>query len=114
MHEMSLVASLLDIVEEYASRYGFGRVNALKLSFGALSRIDPSALKMAFEVLSEGTRARGALLECAVLPVTVHCLACGEDLAVEGYPASCPKCSGDEVVPAGGFEELRLEEIDVD
>lgn len=114
MHEMSLVGSLLDIVEEYAVRYRFGRVNALKLSFGALSCIEPLALKTAFEVLSEDTRAQGAVLEYAVLPVTVHCLACSEDLAVEGYPAPCPKCSGDEVVLAGGFEELRLEEIDVD
>jgi len=37
MHEITLTRSLIDIVEEYARREGFSRVNVLKLSFGRLS-----------------------------------------------------------------------------
>ena len=114
MHEMSLVGSMLDIIEDYAAKHSFARVNALMLSFGALSCIEPSALRMSFEVLSKGTRAQGASLEYKIHPVTVHCISCGLDLEVSDYPASCPKCLGDEVVLVGGFEELRLEEMDVD
>jgi hydrogenase nickel incorporation protein HypA/HybF len=114
MHEMSLVGSMLDIVEDYAAKHGFARVNALKLSFGALSCIEPSALAMSFEVLSRETRAEGARLEYAVLPVVIHCIACSRDQEVGEYPAPCPACLGDEVVLVGGFEELRLEEMDVD
>ena len=114
MHEMSLVGSLLDIVEEYSVRHGFSKVKTLRLSFGALSCIEPSALKMAFDVLSLDTKASGAGLEYVIHPVTVHCLACEKDHAVKEYPCVCPACSGDEVALTGGFEELRLEEMDVD
>jgi hydrogenase nickel incorporation protein HypA/HybF len=114
MHEMSLVGSMLDIIEEYAARHGFSRVNALKLSFGALSCIEPSALRMSFEVLSKETRAQGAELTYTIHPVVVHCLTCSQDLEVGEYPAPCPQCGGDEVALVAGFEELRLEEMDVD
>jgi hydrogenase nickel incorporation protein HypA/HybF len=114
MHEMSLVGSIIDIVEEYSARHGFCRVNTIKLSFGALSCIDPSALKMAFDVLSQDTRAAGAGLDYVIHPITVHCITCEQDHEVSEYPCACPGCSGDEVALMGGFEELRLEEMDVD
>jgi hydrogenase nickel incorporation protein HypA/HybF len=114
MHEMSLVSSLLHIVEDYAEKHSFRRVNALKLSFGALSCIEPFALKMSFDVLSKDTRAEGASLEYVVHPATIHCMTCGRDLRVHEYSAPCPECLGEEVSIVGGFEELRLEEIDVD
>lgn len=114
MHEMSLVSSLIEIIEDYSARHGFSRVNTIKLSFGALSCIEPSALKMAFDVLSQDTLACGAGLEYVIHPVTVHCIACGKDHVVKEYPCACPACAGDEVALTGGFEELRLEEMDVD
>jgi hydrogenase nickel incorporation protein HypA/HybF len=114
MHEMSLVGSMLDIIEEYAAKHGFAKVNSLKLSFGKLSCIEPSALQMSFEVLSQGTKAQGASLAYTIHPVVVHCITCSRDLEVGEYPASCPECRGDEVALVGGFEELRLEEMDVD
>ncbi|MFY9399124.1 MAG: hydrogenase maturation nickel metallochaperone HypA [Desulfomonilia bacterium] len=114
MHEMSLVSSVLDIVEDYASRHRFGRVDTVRLSFGALSGIDPAALRFAFEVLSGETRCRGAALELKVVPARVYCLACGGENEVEGFPADCPHCGSAQVTPTGGFDGLRLEELDVD
>jgi len=55
MHEMSLTASILEIIGEYANRHHISKVNALKLSFGALSCIEPRSLEFAFEVLSRDT-----------------------------------------------------------
>jgi hypothetical protein len=34
--------------------------------------------------------------------------------AVDEYPCECPRCGGCEVCVVGGFEDLRLEELDVD
>jgi len=114
MHEVSLVCALLDIVEDCASRHGFSRVNSLRLSFGVLSGIEPHALKLAFEALSPDTRCRGASLEFEVRPAVAHCLSCGRDHQAEGFPSPCPGCGGFESVPAGGFEDLKIEELDVD
>ena len=59
MHELSLIRSLLDIVEDYAAKHRFHRVHSLKLSFGRLSCLDAQALKFAFDVQSAGTKAEG-------------------------------------------------------
>jgi hydrogenase nickel incorporation protein HypA/HybF len=100
MHEMSLVSSLIEIIEDYSARHGFSRVNTIKLSFGALSCIEPSALKMAFDVLSQDTLACGAGLEYVITPVTsLHSIGrptwCRNTHALPACTATC--------VPNGGF-----------
>jgi hydrogenase nickel incorporation protein HypA/HybF len=111
---MSLASSMMNIIDEYAQRYGFSKVSALRLSFGALSGIDEQALKFAFEVISMGTRAEGAELEVDIRPIVLQCLSCGHESQSGEFPGSCPLCASDEVVIAGGTEELRLLDMDVD
>jgi hydrogenase maturation protease len=62
MHEMSLVSSMLDIVDEYAARHAFRQVNVLRLSFGALSAIDGSrsAWPLTCSLRTGPHRARGS------------------------------------------------------
>ena len=114
MHELSLVESILQIVDEYATKDGFSRVTSLRLTCGKLSSVVPQALSFAFEVQSKGTRAEGAALELEILPAVVHCLACGIDVEVDRFDARCPTCKGFEVLLVGGTEELKLIELDVE
>ncbi len=114
MHELSLVESILQIVDEYAAKDGFSRVTSLRLSFGKLSCVVPQALSFAFEVQSKGTRAEGAALELEILPAAIHCLACEKDFEVDRFEAQCPLCRGHEVLLVGGTEELKLIELDVE
>lgn len=114
MHELSLTRSVLDIVEDYALKHRFQRVNTLKLSFGRLSCLDPKALKFAFEAQSAGTRAEGAVLIFQVHPARMTCLTCDREVDVASWTTTCPLCHGDEVLLTGGTEELKLLEMDVD
>lgn len=114
MHELSLVNELLEIIDDYGRTHRFEKVNALKLSFGRLSCIDPSALRFAFEVQSQDTKARGATLDFDILPIVIHCLACGKESTVERYPAACPACATETVLMTGGTESLQFLEMDVD
>lgn len=111
---MSLISSILEIVDEYAVRHRFERVNTLKLSVGAMSCVEPKTLSFAFEVISKGTRAEGAVLDLDVLPVVLYCFACAGEHTVEAFEAACPACGGSQVSVVGGTEELRLLELDVD
>ncbi len=113
MHELSLVSSILDIIEDYASQDGFRRVNNLRLSCGRLSGVDLQCLRFAFEVLSRETRSEGATLEIDFLPIVISCLSCGKDTEVKYLEAACPECGSENVLLAGGTEELRLLELDV-
>jgi len=114
MHELSLTQSLLDIVEDYARREGFSRVNVLKLSFGRLSCIDPGALEFAFDIQSRGTKAEGARLKFDIRPAVLYCTHCKQEILSEGFQPLCPLCGGGDVLLAGGTEELKLLEMDVD
>jgi hydrogenase nickel incorporation protein HypA/HybF len=115
MHEISLTQSLLDIVEEYACRERFVRVNVLKLSFGRLSCLDAGSLEFAFAVQARGTKAEGARLEFDIRPAVVYCGHWGREATLAGcFELLCPRCSGNEVRLTGGTEELKLLEMDVD
>ncbi len=114
MHELSLVQSLLEIVDEHASSHGFERVNSLTLSYGRLAGIEESALAFGFEVLSKGTRAQGAQLILEVSPGRLQCLQCLREFETGEFAHTCPGCGSLQVVLIGGLEELRLLEMDVD
>ena len=114
MHELSIVCSILDIIEEYAEEHHFRKVTSMTLSFGRLSCIEPQVLQFAFEIQSSGTKADGAKLEFDIRPIIIHCFSCEKDVEAETYAAVCPECNGAEVLLSGGTEEIQLIEIDVD
>jgi hydrogenase nickel incorporation protein HypA/HybF len=114
MHELSIICSILDIIEEYAEAHRFKSVKSMKLSFGRLSCIEPQSLAFIFEIQSSGTKAEGALLEFDIKPIIIHCYSCEKDVELETYTAVCPQCKGSEVLLVGGTEGIQLLEIDVD
>jgi len=115
MHELSLVQSLLSIVDQYAGREKFSRVRSLKLSFGRLSCLDQKSLEFAFSVQSVGAAAEHATLNFEILPARIYCFSCGKDIILPGALTDyCPCCHGQDIVLSGGTEELKLLEMDVD
>jgi hydrogenase nickel incorporation protein HypA/HybF len=114
MHELYLAESILTIVQDYAARQKFSKVNSISLSFGRLSCIESKSLQFAFEVQAKNTSAENASLAFQILPAVIHCFSCEKDLEVETYSAVCPKCGGEEVILTGGTEELQILEMDVD
>ena len=115
MHELSLIQSLLSIVEQYADVEKFSRVRSLKLSFGRLSCLDQKSLEFAFSVQAAGTIAEHAALDFEIIPARIYCLSCEEDVILPGTLGEfCPRCNGQDIVLSGGTEELKLMEMDVD
>jgi hydrogenase nickel incorporation protein HypA/HybF len=114
MHELSLVQSVLDIVDDYAARHGFRHVKTLRLSCGRFSCIDPRSFQFAFDVQAVGTKAEGATLSFDIRPARLTCLTCDQDMEVEVFTATCPRCQGPEVLLTEGTEELKLVDMDVD
>src|SRR5208283_264903 len=102
MHELYLAQSILDIVQDYAVKQHFKKVNSISLSFGRLSCIESKSLQFAFEVQAKETLAEKALLDFKILPAVIHCFSCEKDLEVESYSALCPNCSGEEVILTSG------------
>jgi hydrogenase nickel incorporation protein HypA/HybF len=115
MHEISLTRSLIDIVENYAHREGFQKVNVLKLSLGRLCGLDPGAIEFTFSIQAVGTIAEGARLKFDIRPALITCGSCGDESICNGpLETLCPRCGSEEVLLTGGTEELKLLEMDVD
>lgn len=77
MHEMSVVSSLLSIVQEEMQKHGVSRLLLVRVRYGALANIVPEALSFAFEALTMETPFEGAVLETEEVPLTLKCSVCG-------------------------------------
>lgn len=63
MHEMSLLADLLDKIDRLARQNGARRVVIVRVWLGALSHISAGHFREHFEAGTRGTLAEGASLE---------------------------------------------------
>lgn len=114
MHELGLARNVVAIAEEHARAAGARSVRAIGLRVGALSGVDPEALRSAFELARLGTPLEDARLELETIPLACHCTDCGIGFTVQDRfgIALCPSCgrpSGD--VRAG--RELEVEYLEV-
>ena len=93
MHELSLVASLIKMIEDKAKVEGFNCVKAVYLKVGVLSCVSGDALDFAFNSLKEGN----FLLSSTKLFVEEEkgiavCPACGFRQEVSALGQKCVKC----------------------
>jgi len=113
MHEMSLVSSLLDQVEQLMTQHEARHVASIRVSIGEFAGVEHELFQSAYELLIDGSRARGARLELVRVPLEACCRRCGGRFAVNRYRFQCPTCdSGDVRVQCG--EELVLEQVTFD
>lgn len=112
MHELSITQSMIELVQETAAQHGATKVAKIRVKVGALTCIQPDALKFCFEVLREGTIAEGAELEIEKVPVKLKCSLC--DTVSEGkIGMPCPACGHGKLEVIAG-KEFYVESIEVD
>lgn len=113
MHEMSLIESIMDIVEEERARHGMSRLTRVVLSNGQLAGAVTESLRFAWEALTPGTSLAGCELVVNEVPMGVRCGGCGREYEPEDrLYMPCPYCGrefGHEVVRG---RELRVESIE--
>lgn len=112
MHEISLCESIRDILEEEAIKGGFAKVSRIWLEVGALSCVEPEALRFGFDVVMKGSVAEGAALDISVPPTQAQCLACHETVSVARQHAPCPKC-GETALQVTRGDELKIKKLEV-
>jgi len=98
MHEMSLVADVVALVERRAA----GRhVTEVRLRVGALTGVLPDAMQFCFEIATAGTRLEGASLELETVPGRIACRTCGAESPCDDHVLLCGCGSADVSVVAG-------------
>ena len=108
MHEFGLAEGVLDAVQR---RAGGRPVRRVRLRAGIRHGVDPESMAQAFQFVSGGTEAEGAVLDVVPIPVQLTCRSCGYAEDTLDLLAACPQCHGDAVDLAGG-DELVLESLE--
>ncbi|MEI7449695.1 MAG: hydrogenase maturation nickel metallochaperone HypA [Desulfomonile sp.] len=114
MHEMAIVQSIIDILEQQARIHEARKVISVKLEFGALTAVLPSAVNFAFEILSKGGFTEGAQLDITIIPIKVFCPDCVKELVLEEYQPFCPVCSSPALKIVEGRDEMRIASMEIE
>jgi len=113
MHELSMVASLFEILNEKAREQGARKVVFVKLRVGKLAGVVPEFLQTAFDIYKDGTIAREAVLEIEEVPFRVLCRVCRTIAERDDFVLVCPACGSNDLETLGGtellFEKLEME-----
>ena len=113
MHELSLIASVFDVLEEKAREHAAARITKVVLKVGIMSGVVPDLLESAFETYKIGTLAETARLEIVIVPVKLRCPDCGGEAVREDTDFSCSGCGSRRVEIVEG-RELVIERIDLE
>jgi hydrogenase nickel incorporation protein HypA/HybF len=114
MHELSIAASIVDAVTETAAAYPGARVEEVRLRVGALASVIEDSLQFCWGITTEGTPLAGAKLVVKIVPVVVHCEACGKDGELKSLQSfRCPHC-GERCSDLRQGRELEIEAIEID
>ena len=113
MHELSIVASLFEILEEKAKEQKAKKVTSVKVKVGALSGVVPEFLKTAFDVYKKDTIADEAELIIEEVPLKVKCQKCGAEIVKDDFVFICEECASSELETLAGTE-LLMEKIEME
>lgn len=107
MHELSLAAEILRLVQASAARDPFNRVALLRLEAGALAGVEVPALRFALDAIAPGTCLEGATIQIDQPPGRAWCPHCAAEVEIDSRADPCPMCGGAALRPTGG-SELRV------
>jgi len=112
MHELSLAAGILELVQAADRRDGFRSVGQLRLEVGALAGVEVDALRFALEAIAPGTYLAHAQIRIDTPAGTAWCASCAQEVSVSGFQDLCPACDGPLMRRAGG-DQLRILDLRV-
>jgi hydrogenase nickel incorporation protein HypA/HybF len=114
MHELSIVASVVDTVTESLAAYPAARVLEVRLRVGALASVVVDSLEFCWGIATDGTPLAGSRLVVKTLPVVVHCAACAADVELDGVQSfRCPRC-GEPCTDLRQGRELDIDSIEIE
>ncbi len=115
MHEMSLVMSMMNSLDQIAERENASRITKVRVKIGKMSGVVIDSFKLAFEALKmENPMTKNAELIVEEVPLIYECIDCGERFKTdEIYFPECPKCGSLNLKTISG-EELEITNVELE
>ena len=92
MHELSLIGSVLKIVERQATAEHFERVTNVCIGVGELSNVEIQSLSFCFGIARRGSIAHDAQLSIRKIPGEAWCEKCKRAVHIAHRFDPCPFC----------------------
>lgn len=112
MHEMSLVASLHEIIDHTANETPFTRVQRIFITLGSLSCVDTETLRWCITTTAAGTRLEGADIIIEQEPAIAECTHCQSHYEPDTLTTPCPHC-GHQAQRLLCGRDMRISALDV-
>jgi hydrogenase nickel incorporation protein HypA/HybF len=114
MHELSIISSVVESVIDSLEKYPGARVVEVRVKVGALAAVVEDSLQFCYGIATEDTPLEGSRLVVHVLPVLIHCEACGADTAIESLQSfRCAQC-GEPASDIRQGREMEIEAIEIE
>lgn len=114
MHELSIVASVVDSVTETLASYPGAQVLEVRLKVGAMAAVVVDSLEFCWGIATEDTPLAQAKLVVRSIPVVIYCTSCGRDVELDGVQSlRCPDC-GEATMDVRQGRELEIESIEIE
>lgn len=104
MHELSLVASICDVLNDKIKEYGVTRVLQVNLIVGELTGVEAYTLKSCFEMYVHATPIEGVRLVIERIPIKVRCRECGNEYESKIPFSDCTVCGSKSIKIISGKE----------
>lgn len=118
MHEMSIVTSILSIIQDEMAKHNVHKLLKVYVRYGALTNIVPDSLQFAFEVLTKDTEFDGAILETEEVPLTLRCSNCSAIYTPEDkkevFFFQCPSCGKEVGYVVETGRELYIQHLEAE
>lgn len=109
MHELGIVFSIMDTLEECAQENSLAHIHKVNVSVGEVSGVLSEYFEDAWNwAAAKHSLTKGAKLSINVIPAVTVCNDCGRTYATVEFGRSCPYCKSSHT------ELLRGNELEID
>ncbi|MCX6082499.1 MAG: hydrogenase maturation nickel metallochaperone HypA [Chloroflexi bacterium] len=113
MHELAVTQSILEIALRHAEPKKAKRITDLFIVLGVWSSTVDDSIQFFWDMISDGTIAKGATLHFKRTAVEILCMDCGNIYTPNSHELLCPACASTRIKVKTG-EEFYLESIEVE
>ncbi|MFW5793776.1 MAG: hydrogenase maturation nickel metallochaperone HypA [Bacteroidota bacterium] len=113
MHELSIVTSILDTIEENAISHNASIVHEIELEVGELSGVEFEALEFATEHAPKSELLKNVKFNIVKVKPVAKCQLCQFEFETSEYASVCPKCKSFKTEIIKG-NELKIKSFKMD
>lgn len=113
MHELAMVRSIYEVIENKIKEFDVKKVVQVKLVVGELTGVEDTTMQACFEMYVQSTPVEGAKLIIERVPVKVQCRICGNEYETKIPFSECPDCGNKSFKIISG-KELYIDSLEVE